>query len=360
MKKIVATRLVLIIGTVMGVISLLNILIQRDDSIKHMKNNSALVIDQIDVALKKNEQEIVKKTEVRNLISRMPVSDGMTYYVVEKKEHTIVGATDNSLVTTPIEELMGEWKLEEVVTSSKTGLKKCFYFEEVGEYYIGVSQLESMVFENLKSNAGQLFIYLFIASYIMIVGSMNMVDRYIIQDIDKITAGMKDITNDKLDTVIKADNTPELEGLSVNINQMTSSLMEQNRKIFKVLNAVDMLIAVYEYGGESDRVLASGKLGAILMMSEEEMEKLLEKLDVLEKVKSAVCLKLVGGEVIVGKTCNVCEHVLTVNTLELKVMDSHDSADTAKEEVSLEAVVKVNGYKTCLPVVTVNDVRTEI
>ena len=295
MKKIVATRLVLIIGTVMGVISLLNILIQRDDSIKHMKNNSALVIDQIDVALKKNEQEIVKKTEVRNLISRMPVSDGMTYYVVEKKEHTIVGATDNSLVTTPMEELMGEWKLEEVVTSSKTGLKKCFYFEEVGEYYIGVSQLESMVFENLKSNAGQLFIYLFIASYIMIVGSMNMVDRYIIQDIDKITAGMKDITNGKLDTVIKADNTPELEGLSVNINQMTSSLMEQNRKIFKVLNAVDMLIAVYEYGGESDRVLASGKLGAILMMSEEEMEKLLADKSLFEQKIQSIKQQPVEG-----------------------------------------------------------------
>ena len=69
MKKIVATRFALIIGTVMIVISLLNVLIQRDDAIKHMKNNGAFVIDQIDVALKKNEQEIVKKTEVRNLIS---------------------------------------------------------------------------------------------------------------------------------------------------------------------------------------------------------------------------------------------------------------------------------------------------
>ena len=283
MKKIVATRFALIIGTVMVIISLLNVLIQKDDSMNHMKNNSSIMIKQIDVALKKNEQEIVKKTEVRNLISRMPVSDGMTYYVVEKTEHRIVGATDNSLVTTVIEELMGEWKLGEVVTSSASGVKKCFYFEEVGDYYIGVSQLESVVLENMKSNVGQLFIYLFIAAYIMILGSMSMVDRYIIRDIDKINTGMKDITDGKLDTVIKVDNTPELESLSVNINQMTASLMEQNRKLSKVLNAVDMLIAVYEYGTESNKVLVSGKLGAILMMSEEEMKALLEDKHLFEQ-----------------------------------------------------------------------------
>lgn len=283
MKKIVATRFALIIGTVMVVISLLNVLIQRDDAINHMKSNSSIVIKQIDVALKKNEQELVKKAEVRNLISRMPVSDGMIYYVVEKIGHSIVGATDSSLVTTVIEDLMGEWKLEEVVTSAKTGVKQCFYFEEVGEYYIGVSQSEVVVFENMKSNVGQLFIYLFIAAYIMILGSMGMVDRYIIQDIDKITAGMKEITAGRLDTVIKADNTPELESLSININQMTASLMEQNHKITKVLNAVDMLIAVYEYGTESNKVLASGKLGAILMMSEDEMKVLLEDKNLFEQ-----------------------------------------------------------------------------
>ena len=283
MKKIVATRFALIIGTTMIVISLLNLLIQKDDAIRHMQKNSALVIDQIDDVLQKNEQEILKKTEVRYLISRMPVSDGMNYYVVNKEELYIVGATDNSLVTTPIEELMGEWKLEQVVQSSKSGVKKCFYFEEVGDYYIGVSQLDSVVFENMKSNMGQLFLYLFIAAYIMIIGSMRMVEHFIIGDIDKIIVGMKDITNGKLDTLIKADKTPELECLGENINQMAGSLMAQNRKISKVLNTVDMLIAVYEYGTESNQVLATGKLGAILMTSEEDMQVLLNNKTLFEQ-----------------------------------------------------------------------------
>lgn len=276
MKKIVATRFALIIGTTMIAISLLNLLIQRDDALYNMKSNSALVIRQIDVAVKKNEQEIIKKTEVRNLISRMPVSDGMAYYVVEKEGHLIVGATDSRLVTTPIEELMGEWKLGQVVESSEAGEKQCFYFEEVGNYYIGVSQTNDVVFGNMKSSVGQLFIYLFIAAYIMIVGSMQMVDKIIIRDIDKITEGMKAITNGELTTVIEAGTTPELKSLGVNINQMAGSLMEQNRKISKVLNAVDMLIAVYEYGTESDKVLATEKMGAILMMSKEQMRAFLD------------------------------------------------------------------------------------
>ena len=40
-------------------------------------------------------------------------------------------------------------------------------------------------------------------------------------------------------------------------------------------------------------------------------------------------------------------------------MDSHDRFDSAEEQIALEAVVKVNGYKTCLPVVTVDDVGAE-
>ena len=40
-------------------------------------------------------------------------------------------------------------------------------------------------------------------------------------------------------------------------------------------------------------------------------------------------------------------------------MDSHNGADTAKEEISLEAVVKVHGNKTRLPVVTMYDIGTE-
>mgnify|MGYP003309562596 CR=1 FL=1 len=283
MKRIVATRLALIIGTTMIVISLLNFLIQRDDVIKNFKDDGRFVIEQIDAVLQKNEQEIVIKSEVRYLLSRMPVSDGMVYYVVDKADMVIVGSTDESLLTKPIIDLVGGWKTGEVLQSFGDGVKKCFYFEEVGEYVIGVSQLDSVVFANLRSNMGQLFIYLFIAAYVMIWVSMRMLERYVIGDVDKIVAGVEEITDGELETMIDADNTPEMKILSDNINRMAGSLMEQNRKISKVLDAVDMLIAVYEYSSDSNRVMATGKLGAILMMSEEETGELLSNKELFEQ-----------------------------------------------------------------------------
>ena len=44
MKRIVATRLALIIGTTMIVISLLNFLIQRDDVIKNFKDEITIIV----------------------------------------------------------------------------------------------------------------------------------------------------------------------------------------------------------------------------------------------------------------------------------------------------------------------------
>lgn len=280
MKKIVATHLALIIGSTMLIILIINTLIQRDDAIEHMQKNSSLVINQIDTVLKKNEQEILKKNEVRYLLSQMPVSAGMEYYVVEKEEFRIVGATDRTLVTHTIPDVLGKAVNKvmsgEVFTIDLETGKKFYYFEKTANYYIGISQPEEIVFENVKSNMGQLFVYLFIAAYIMIVVSMKSIDKYIIKEVNQMVDGVQKITNGELKTKIEVENTPELKSLSHNINQMTESLLGQAGKISRILNAVDMLLAVYEYGSESDKVLVSGKLGAVLMMSEEETQRLIE------------------------------------------------------------------------------------
>lgn len=283
MKKIVAKSLALIIGTTMIMILILNLLIQRDDAVKHLKANGALVIKQIDNVLRRNEHEILEKNEVRYLLSQMPVSSGMAYYVVDKDQMTVIGATDNSLVGDPIQDLTDRWILGEVVNSMVNSKEECFYFEETDGYYIGVSQPEEIVYENVYSNMGQLFVYLFIAAYVMVVMNMMMIDRYVIRGVDKIVSGVKDIIDGKLETRIEVDHTPELKSLSDNINQMTGSLLGQTVKITKILDAVDMLLGVYEYGSEGDGVFASGKIGPVLMLSEEETQTLLENKKLFEQ-----------------------------------------------------------------------------
>ena len=280
MKRIVAASLAVIIGSTMAVILILNLLIQKDDAIIHMEKNATLVISQIDSILNRNELEILKKSEVRYLLSQMPVSDGMEYYVVEKEKLRIVGATDKSLVSKTIYEILGDMsdniqKKEVFKVMSGTG-NEYYYFGETSSYYIGISQSENAMLENMKNNMGQLFVYLFIATYVMIMASMWIVDRYIIQGVDKMVASVKRITEGDMTIQVDVDSTPELKILSDNINQMKDSLIVQTGKISRILNAVDMLMAIYEYGNESDRVVVSGRMGSVLMMSKEELQVLLE------------------------------------------------------------------------------------
>ena len=283
MKKIVAKKLALIIGSAMIIILILNLVIQRQDAVRHLRDNGAIVIHQIDNVLKRNEQEILKKNEVRYLLSQMPVYSEMAYYVVDKEKNTVIGATDNRLVGDTIQELTGTWSLDEVIKTGTGPEAEYFYFEETKDYYIGVSQPEITVFENVKNNMGQLFVYLFIAAYIMIFMSMWIVDRYVIRGVDKTVEGVKEITGGKLDTRIEVEHTPEFKTLSDNINRMTESLLSQNMKISKILDAVDMLLAVYEYGSEGNKVFASGKIGPVLMISEEETQFLLNDKKLFEE-----------------------------------------------------------------------------
>lgn len=285
MKQKVAKRLVLIIGTTMMVILMLNLLIQRNEALIHMQENAVLVIQQIEHILKRNEQEILKKNEVRYMISQMPVSEGSAYYVVDKESGKIIGATNTRLVNRYMDEVVEGFDEKWLEGKAKKSQEdnSFYYFGESKKYYIGVSQTEEIVYGSLSRNMGQLMLYLFVAAYMMIAVCMRMLDRLIIQGVDEIVDGVEAITNGEFNTVINVENTPELKRLSENINQMTGSLLEQNTKITHILETIDVQLVIYEYGKDNNKVFATGKVGAVLMLSEEETKELLRDKRLFEK-----------------------------------------------------------------------------
>lgn len=286
MKNIIAKRLVLIIGTTMAVILLLNYMIQREDALNYLKSSSKLVIRQISAILEKNEQSLDNQVEINDLIASIPISQGTICYVVNKDSFVIEGVTgEQFMLGKHIEEVFREWKIDKVSGNEEL----YFYFAEDKDFYIGVSRLKSVVYEDVRNNMGQLILYLFIASYVMIFMSMRMLERYVIRGVDSIANGVQMITGGKLDTMIQVeDHVPEFKVLSDNINQMTGSLLNQATKINKILDAVDLLLAVYEYGDEGDKVFASGKIGAVLMLSDEEKQILLEDKKLFEQKVDAI------------------------------------------------------------------------
>ena len=80
----------------------------------------------------------------------------------------------------------------------------------------------------------------------------------------------------------------------------------------------------------------------------------------LEIVGITICLQLVTGEIILVQACDVNDLLLIPDTLELQVMYRHDRLDTMVERVIIEAVLNIYRDQSCLPVMAVDDIRTEI
>lgn len=343
MKKIIATKLALIIGITMIVILILNLLIQKEGAIEHFKANGILMVEQIDKVLERNEQEILKKHEVRYLLSQMPVSNEMTYYVVNKNKMTIHGCSDRTLLGKDIRLLTGRWVIGEPMQSTM-GSEDYFYIESREDFYVVVSQPEEVVFSNLKSNMWQLIVYLSVAAYVMISMSMSMIERYVIRDVDSIMKGVKDITGGKLETVVKVKGTSELKVLSENINQMTGSLLDHTIKIAKILDAVDMLLAVYEYGDESEKVFTSGKIGPVLMMSEYEIQELLKDKKLFEQKIDSIKQYPVEGFKKVYRLPVETECYLQIETFRSQQMEFGVIFDVTEEIVDKQRLKRERDY----------------
>ena len=79
-----------------------------------------------------------------------------------------------------------------------------------------------------------------------------------------------------------------------------------------------------------------------------------------QEVGILVCLQFIRCKIVIRKSCNILDSLNIPYTLEFQVMYCHDSLNSAEELIFLEGIMKVNRNKTCLPVVTVNDIWSEI
>lgn len=120
----------------------------------------------------------------------------------------------------------------------------------------------------------------------MIFILLRMLDRIIINGIYGIIDGTKRIAAGDLDYRVEIKHSPEFTELSRNLNHMVESLLETTGKLSLVFQNVDIPIAVYEYNQDMKRVLATSKIGDILLIPEEELRSLLsDKNSFIEKMK---------------------------------------------------------------------------
>ena len=78
-----------------------------------------------------------------------------------------------------------------------------------------------------------------------------------------------------------------------------------------------------------------------------------------EHISIFVCLKLIRNEIIIRESCDSLYSLCIPYTLELQVMYCHNSLDSSIIFSEETEIIQIYRNQTCLPVMTVNQIRAE-
>ena len=223
----------------------------------------------------------MEKNELSYVFSMMTTERGVTIFAADQDTRAIIGATGEIPVGTPLASLglclpedIGEGTLysREMVLD---GQKNYCMMEMTDGILVGVSATYEKLYENVPGNMMLIIFSLCVLSFVTVFLILKMLDTFILNDIYGTIDGTQKIAAGNLDYRLEIDHTPEFKELSANINRMVGSLLEATGKLSLVFQNVDIPIAVYEYNQDMKRVLATKKLGEILMIPEEELSAVL-------------------------------------------------------------------------------------
>ncbi|WP_181995606.1 diguanylate cyclase [Clostridium sp. AM58-1XD] len=246
--------------------------------------------------------EAMKKNELSYIFTMVTAEKGITAFAADTRTGEILGSTDDSLtgknvagmgLILPDEKqrdkgFAAELKIE--------GDKHYCVFRQSGDVLLCISSTYENLYRNIPSNMKIVIFSLCLLSAAVIFLILRMLDRFIIHGIYGIIGGMKKIAGGDLDVRVNETSSPEFAELGSNINQMVESLLEMTGKLSLVFQNVDIPVAVYEYSQDMKRVLATSKIGEILMMTEEDMQKVLADRDAFAEMIGGIVACPLGDE----------------------------------------------------------------
>lgn len=239
--------------------------------------------------------EAMEKNELPHIFNLMTAEDGITIFALNLDTGLIVGATDERILDKTAKDIGLETenpKLGEGKQSSEIileGEKNYCVTEARDHILIGVSGTHEKLYRNVPANMGLIIFSLCCLAVVVIFLILRMLDKVIIHGIYGIIDGTKRIAEGDLDYCVDIKNSPEFVMLSSNVNHMVKSLLESTGKLSLVFENVDIPIAVYEHNQDMKRVLATSKIGDILLLAEEELHGLLSDRETFCKKITKIC-----------------------------------------------------------------------
>ncbi|WP_215695181.1 diguanylate cyclase [Clostridium sp. MCC353] len=241
--------------------------------------------------------EAMKKNELSHIFDLMTTEEGITIFALDLETGKVSGTTDKSMngssaadfgldISSPhLREGKQSW---EIVIQGK---KNFCVTEVMDNILIGVSGTHEKIYRNVPDNMGLIIFSLCFLALVVIFLILKMLDQIIIQGIYGIIDGTKKIAAGDLDYRVEIKHTPEFARLSSDLNHMVESLLETTGKLSLVFQNVDIPVAVYEYNQDMKRVLATSKIGEILMMTEEELHSALSDRKYFSERIAEICTR---------------------------------------------------------------------
>lgn len=225
--------------------------------------------------------EAMKKNELSHIFNMMTAEEGIIIFALNLDTGMISGSTDPALLWKSAKDIhlnldeAGLKQGKQGVEISIGGEGNYCVMEAADNLLIGMSCTHEKLYQNVPENMGLIIFSLCFLAVVVITLLLNMIDKVIIRGIYGVVEGTKKIAAGDLDYQLKIDNSPEFAELSSNLNHMVESLLEITGKLSLVFQNVDIPIAVYEYNHDMKRVLATNKIGEILLIPEEKLNEAL-------------------------------------------------------------------------------------
>lgn len=239
--------------------------------------------------------DALEKNELSHIFSLMTAEEGITIFALDLDTGVISGATNQSLLGKNPEALgldAGSLKQESGKHSTEIIIdgKKNYCVTEVADnILIGVSGTHEKLYQNVPANMALIILSSWFLGMAVIIIILRMLDRMIIQDIYQIIDGTKRIAAGDLDYQVKTGDLPEFARLCSNLNHMVESLLKTTGKLSLIFENVDIPVAVYEYNQDMKRVLATSKIGEILMIKESGLNSMLADREHFSEKIAEIC-----------------------------------------------------------------------
>lgn len=223
--------------------------------------------------------DATKKNELSYIFSLLTTNTGYNLYAIDMESGKILGSTDTDIVGKNVTELglsTKECRNKAQGFHTRLNGESIFCTTHVHNSILVVRFCTSKtLYNHIGLSTTLVFVYLLIIAHIMVLASINYINKNVITSINSINKELTDITAGDLDTTIDTQTTPEFTELGSHINTMIQSLLDYTDKMSYVLTQAELPIAVYEYSNKYSKVRATDEIGNILCLDEDECKEIL-------------------------------------------------------------------------------------